>query len=108
MAVYELVTGSLDGRSRERPRAAPRSRWSRSGCGPSYELARPLDRVRAALIVGWSSLAVGAFTIPFVADFFLLDIPPGDDALWVAAIVAPAAALIHAALHLVGDPDRRP
>ncbi len=62
-----------------------------------YELARPLDTVRAALVVGLVVMAIGAFTIPFVADFFLLEIPSGEYALWIAAIVATACVLIHLA-----------
>ena len=46
-------------------------------------------------------MAIGAFTIPFVADFFLLEIPPADYAMWIAGIVTAACALISLALRAV-------
>ena len=45
-----------------------------------YELMRPLDRLRAGLLAVLVVMGVGAFTIPFVADFFSLQVPAGDQA----------------------------
>ena len=67
-----------------------------------YELARPLDPIRRILIVALIVMAVGAFTIRFIADFFLLEIPPADYAVWIATIVVAACALSSLALHLTG------
>jgi cation-transporting ATPase E len=66
-----------------------------------YELARPLDRIRAALIAVLVVMAIGAFTIPFVADFFLLEVPPADYLAWIAAIAGVAAVLINLVLRAV-------
>ena len=67
-----------------------------------YELARPLDRIRRVLILVLVVMAIGAFTIPFVADFFLLEIPPADYAVTIALIVGTACTLISLALRAVG------
>jgi cation-transporting ATPase E len=66
-----------------------------------YELARPLDRTRAVLIVVLVVMAVGAFTIPFVADFFLLEVPPADYFTWIAGTVVVSAVLIGLVLRAV-------
>jgi cation-transporting ATPase E len=66
-----------------------------------YELARPLDRIRATLIVVLVVMSVGAFTIPFVADFFLLEVPPADYFAWIAGTVAVSAVLIDLVLRAV-------
>ena len=66
-----------------------------------YELARPLDRIRAVLIVVLVVMAVGAFTIPFVADFFLLEVPPADYFTWIAVTVVVSAVLIDLVLRAV-------
>ena len=66
------------------------------------ELARPLDRIRLVLIVALVAMAIAAFTIPFVADFFLLEVPPADFAAWIAGVVVAAGALSSLALHTVG------
>ena len=67
-----------------------------------YELACPIDAVRLVLILGLVVMAVGAFTIPFVAEFFLLEIPSADYAPFIVAIVAAACVLIRLALRVVG------
>ena len=46
-------------------------------------------------------MAVGAFTIPFVADFFLLEVPPADYFTWIAVIVVVSAVLIDLVLRAV-------
>jgi cation-transporting P-type ATPase E len=50
-----------------------------------YELMRPLDNVRGGLLAVLVAMGVGAFTIPFVADFFSLEIPSGTAAMAIAA-----------------------
>ena len=62
-----------------------------------HELMQPLDRLDVALLAGLGVLGVGAFTIPFVSDFFLLD-RPGVPAGLVAttAVVAGGALIITA------------
>ena len=46
---------------------------------------RPLDTVRGGLLAVLVAMGVGAFTIPFVADFFSLELPSGKAALAIAA-----------------------
>jgi cation-transporting ATPase E len=63
-----------------------------------HELMRPLDRLRTALLVVLVVMGVGAFTIPFVADFFSLEVPTADQAVVVAlGIVVGAAGVVAAA-----------
>jgi len=67
-----------------------------------FELARPLDRIRLVLIVALVAMAIAAFTIPFIGDFFLLEVPPADFAAWIAGVVIAAGALSSLALHAAG------
>jgi hypothetical protein len=59
------------------------------------------------------AMGVGAFTIDPIADFFLLEIPPADYAMWIAGTVGVGCVLISIGLHLVGvrvpiRPSRQP
>lgn len=66
-----------------------------------YELSRPLDQVRATLLIAMVICAVGAFTIGPIARFFKLEIPSGDYLLVIAVAVAIGCVLINVALRLV-------
>ena len=101
MTVYELGNGWLD-LTIEHAQSGAALTLVALGLWVLYELARPLDRIRLVLIVVLVAMAVGAFTIPFVADFFLLEIPPADYAMWIAGIVVAACVFISVALHAVG------
>lgn len=59
-----------------------------------HELMQPLDRLDIALLVVLIVLGVGAFTIPFAADFFLLDLPGGRGGLVSTVAVVGGGALI--------------
>ena len=107
MAVYQLGIRGLD-LSIAHAQSGATLTLVAVGLWVLSELSRPLDVLRVALIVGLVVMAIGAFTIPFVADFFLLEIPPGEYALWIAAIVTAACALIHVALRIVEETDFRP
>ena len=87
-AVFAIARSSLVDASRESAESAATLTLVILGLWTLYELARPLDRVRTLLLVGLVAGAVGAFTIPFVADFFSLEVPPADVALTIAAAVA--------------------
>jgi cation-transporting ATPase E len=69
-----------------------------------YELARPLDPLRRTLIIVMVLMAVGAFTIPFVARFFLLHVPSADYLAWIAGIVTVACALLDVVLRRATKP----
>jgi cation-transporting ATPase E len=68
-----------------------------------YELSRPLDPIRALLIAGLVLMGIGAFAVPFIADFFILEIPPAEYMAWIAGIVVAAGALISLTLRVVGS-----
>jgi cation-transporting ATPase E len=63
-----------------------------------YELARPLDALRLGLIAVLVVLGFAAFTVPFVADFFLLEVPSGEYLAWIAGVVALGCGVITVAL----------
>jgi cation-transporting ATPase E len=101
MFVYEFVQGRL-GQTIEEAQSGAALTLIALGLWVLFELARPLDRIRVALLVVLMAMGIGAFTIDPVADFFLLEVPPADVAGWIAGVVAAACLLISLALHLVG------
>jgi cation-transporting ATPase E len=62
-----------------------------------HELMRPLDRLDIGLLVMLIAMAVLAFTVPFVADFFLLERPGADGGILAAAAIVLGGAAIVAA-----------
>jgi cation-transporting ATPase E len=108
MFVFEFGHGALE-LSFEHAQAGAALTLTALGLWVLFELARPLDQLRIALILVLVAMAVGAFTIPFVADFFLLEVPEGEYGAWIAGVVAVGCALISLGLHLVGmrEPIRR-
>jgi cation-transporting ATPase E len=101
MFVYEFGHGALD-ETIEHAQAGAALTLTALGLWVLYELARPLDQIRVILLVVLVAMGVGAFTIPFVADFFLLEIPEAEYAAWIAGVVVVGCALISLGLHLVG------
>jgi cation-transporting P-type ATPase E len=101
MFVYEFTQGRL-GESVESAQSAAALTLVALGLWVLFELARPLDHIRLALLVVLVVMGIGAFTIGPVADFFLLEVPPADVAGWIAGVAAAAGALISLALHVVG------
>ena len=101
-AMFAIARSSLVDASRESAESAATLTLVTLGLWTLYELARPLDRVRTLLLVGLVAGAVGAFTIPFVADFFSLEVPPADVALVIAATVALAVPAITIGIRAVG------
>jgi cation-transporting ATPase E len=73
-----------------------------------YELARPLDLIRRTLIIALMVMAIGTFTIPVVAHFFVIGVPSADYLAWIAGIVVVACTLIDVVLRAVGQQVRRP
>jgi cation-transporting ATPase E len=65
-----------------------------------HELMRPLDRLDMALLVVLVGLAVAAFTVPLVADFFRLE-PPGavDGLLAGIAVLGGGSAIVLVSHH---------
>ena len=93
--VFALARSDLVGATRESAQSGATLVLIALGLWTLYELARPLDRIRATLLAALVACAVGAFTIPFVADFFSLEIPPADLALLIAAGLAVGSADAH-------------
>jgi cation-transporting ATPase E len=69
-----------------------------------FQLARPLDRVRLALVLAMIAGTVIAFTVPFMKDFFELAIPSAEYLLSIGIIVAIGATLIEVALRITDRP----
>jgi cation-transporting ATPase E len=101
MFVYELGNGYLD-LSVEHCQSGATVALVALGLWVLFELARPLDRIRAVLLVVLVAMGIGAFTIDPIADFFLLEIPPATYAAWIAGTVAVGCVLIGVGLQLVG------
>jgi cation-transporting P-type ATPase E len=107
-AVFAACRSDVVGASREQAQSAATLVLVALGLWVLYELARPLDRIRTALLAGLVAGGVGAFTIPFVADFFSLSVPSGDVAATVAIGVAAALPAITLAIRRFDDdPTRR-
>jgi cation-transporting ATPase E len=101
MFVYEFAHGRL-GQTIEEAQSGAALTLIALGLWVLFEMARPFDRIRGALLVVLEAMGIGAFTIDPIADFFLLEIPPADLAGWIAGVVAAACVLISLALRLVG------
>jgi cation-transporting ATPase E len=108
MFIFEFGQGELE-LTVDEARAGAALTLTALGLWVLFQLARPLDSLRVALIVVLVAMAIGAYTIPFVADFFLLEIPPGDFAAWIAGTIVVSCVLISLGLRLVGvhEPIRR-
>ena len=85
MAVFGTLRSSSIGADRLAAQSGTTMVLTALGLVALYELMRPLDRVRGGLLAVLVAMGVGAFTIPFVADFFSLELPSGKAALAIAA-----------------------
>jgi cation-transporting P-type ATPase E len=86
--VFALARSSLVGASRETAQSGATLILTGLGLWTLYELARPLDTFRIALLVVLVAGGIAAFTVPFLADFFLLEVPPADLAALIAVGLA--------------------
>jgi cation-transporting ATPase E len=101
MVVYQLGHSDLVGQDVAQAQSGTTLALVAVGLWVLYELARPLDPVRRLLIVVLVVMAVGAFTIPFVTNFFLLEIPPADYLAWISAVVVIACAVLDLLLRAI-------
>ena len=85
MAVFGTLRSSSIGADRLAAQSGTTMVLTALGLVALYELMRPLDRIRGGLLAVLVAMGVGAFTIPFVADFFSLELPSGKAALAIAA-----------------------
>jgi len=94
MTVFAVLrSGAIDA-DREAAQSAITMVLTVLGLVALSELMRPLDTLRGALLAVLVVMGVGAFTIPFVADFFELQIPSAAEALPIAVGCAVGGALI--------------
>jgi len=87
MAAFSIARSDIVGADRPSAQSAVTLVMSALGLIALAELMRPFDRVRAALLAVLCVGLIGAFTIPPVADFFLLEIPESGTAAVVLATV---------------------
>ena len=88
MTVFAALRSSAVGAERLAAQSGTALVLTALGLVALHELMRPLDRLRAALLGVLVALGVGAYTVPFVADFFSLEVPAGDQALVIGAGLA--------------------
>jgi cation-transporting ATPase E len=103
MLVSQLATSDVLGQSPAQAQSGTTLALVALGLWVLYQLARPLDHIRRALLVVLVAMAIGAYTIPFVANFFLLDIPSLDYLAWIAGLVVVACALLDVVLRATGQ-----
>jgi cation-transporting P-type ATPase E len=95
MAVFGTLRSSSVGADRLAAQSGTTMVLTALGLVGLFELMQPLDRMRSALLGVLVLMGVGAFTIPFVADFFSLQVPSGKEALAIGAgIVVGGAAVV--------------
>jgi cation-transporting ATPase E len=97
MATFGLARSDLIGIDRAASQSIATLVLTGLGLVAVHELMRPLDRLDIGLLAVLVAMAVGAFTIPFVADFFLLERPGGEDGILAAAAIVLGGAAIVAA-----------
>jgi cation-transporting P-type ATPase E len=79
MGVFSSLRSSMVGADRLAAQSGATMVLTALGLVALFELMQPLDRIRAALLAVLIAMGVGAFTIPFVADFFSLQVPSGKE-----------------------------
>lgn len=94
MTAFALARSELVGADRQGAQGVATVVLTGLGLVALHELMQPLDRFDVALLLGLILLGIGAFTIPFVADFFLLEVPRGAAALVATSAVIGGGALI--------------
>ena len=70
MGVFAVLRSAVIGADRTAAQSGTTLVLTALGLVALHELMRPLDRLRAGLLVVLVAMAIGVFTIPFVADFF--------------------------------------
>jgi cation-transporting ATPase E len=94
MAIFGTLRSSSIGSDRLAAQSGTTMALTALGLVGLFELMQPLDKVRAALLAVLVALGIGAFTIPFVADFFSLEIPSGEEAMVIGIGVLVGAAAV--------------
>jgi cation-transporting ATPase E len=103
MAVFGTLRSSAIGADRLSAQSGTATVLIALGLVALGELMRPLRPLRVWLLVVLVGLAVGAFTIPFVADFFALEIPSAKEVVPILVGCLGGSALVVLAARWVGD-----
>ena len=92
MTTFAVLRSTLVDADRPAAQSALTLLFSVLGLVALYELMRPLDHVRAALLIGLVALLAAAFVIGPFADFFLLQLPSAGQsvAVVIGALVGAA------------------
>ncbi len=85
IAVFGVLRAAAIGADRAAAQSGVTMVLTALGLVALHELMRPLDRRRSVLLAVLLAMGVAAFTIPFVADFFALQIPSAEQSLPVLA-----------------------
>jgi cation-transporting ATPase E len=94
MAAFALARSEVVGADRQEAQGVATIVLIGLGLVALHELMQPLDRLDLALLTALVALGAAAFTIPFAADFFLLDLPGGVAGLVAALAVVSGGVLI--------------
>jgi cation-transporting ATPase E len=97
MATFAIARSTMIGLDRAGAQSITTLVLTGLGLVALHELAAPLDRIDVALLVGLTLLACLAFTVPFFADFFLLELPGTTDGILAAVAIVAGGAMIIAA-----------
>ena len=92
MSVFAVLRSAAIGADRAAAQSGTALVLTALGLVALHELMSPLDRLRAGLLGVLVAMAIGAFTIPFVADFFSLQVPAADEAVAIAVGIAAGTA----------------
>lgn len=85
MTVFAVLRSPVVGAERIAAQSGTALVLTALGLVALHELMRPLDPLRGGLLAVLVVMGVGAFSIPFVADFFSLELPAAGAALTVGA-----------------------
>ena len=100
MVAFSVTRSSLVGADRTAAQSIATLVLSALGLIALAELMRPMDRLRLTLLAALVAGLVAAFTVPPIADFFVLEIPgAGADAVAAVTIVAGGAAIVAMVRH---------
>ena len=81
MTVFGVLRSAAIGADREAAQSGTTLVLTALGLVALHELMRPLDGLRRLLLGVLVVMGIGAFGIPFVADFFMLEVPAADQVL---------------------------
>ncbi len=103
MAVFGTLRSSAIGADRLSAQSGTTAVLIALGLVALGELMRPLSPLRVWLLAVLVGLAVGAFAVPFVADFFSLEIPSANEVVPILVGCVGGGALVMLAARWLGE-----